>query len=80
MERFARLWYQRMRVAKYMAEMGLDARYKKSFKVQTTDSKHSLAIAERLFRVEDEQSMPTKPAQVLAVISLISGSALNSYT
>ena len=46
-------------VAKYMAEMGLDARLKKKFKVQTTDSNHSGPIAERLFKVEDENTMPT---------------------
>lgn len=53
-------------VAKYMAEMGLDARLKKRFKVQTTNSNHSGPIADRLFRVEDHHTMPKAPGQVIA--------------
>ncbi len=53
-------------VAKYMREMGLDARLKKKFRVQTTDSKHDHPIADRRFKVEDENSLPTGPGQVLA--------------
>ena len=53
-------------VAKYMAEFGLDARLKKKFRVCTTDSNHSSPIAERLLRVEDHQTLPTAPGQVLA--------------
>ena len=53
-------------IAKYMVEMGLDARLRKRFRVQTTDSKHQLPIAERLFKVEDHQTLPTAPGQVLA--------------
>lgn len=53
-------------VAKYMAEMDLDARLKKRFKVQTTDSNHSGPIAERLFKVEDHHTMPSGPGEVLA--------------
>ena len=47
-------------VAKYMVELGLDARLKKKFKVQTTDSNHASPIAERLFKVEDHHSLPDK--------------------
>lgn len=53
-------------VAKYMREMGLDARLKKRFRVQTTDSNHSHPIAPRLFKVEDEMSLPQRPGQLLA--------------
>lgn len=53
-------------VAKYMAEMGLDARLKKRFRVQTTDSDHPGPIADRLFKVEDHQTLPVGPGQVLA--------------
>lgn len=53
-------------VAKYMVELGLDARLKKRFKVQTTDSNHSGPIAERLFKVENHNTMPSAPGQVLA--------------
>jgi len=53
-------------VAKYMREMGLDARLKKKFRVLTTDSKHTYPIASRLFKTEDEHCLPTEPGQVLA--------------
>jgi len=53
-------------VAKYMREMGLDARLKKKYRVQTTDSKHSNPIAPRLFKTEDENCLPTAPGQILA--------------
>ena len=53
-------------VAKYMAEMDLDARLKKKFRVLTTDSNHSSPIAERLLKFEDHQTLPTEPGQVLA--------------
>jgi transposase InsO family protein len=53
-------------VAKYMVEMNLDARLKKKFRVLTTDSNHSSPIAERLLKVEDHQTLPTEPGQVLA--------------
>lgn len=53
-------------VAKYMQELGLDARLKKAFRVQTTDSKHDSPIASRLFKVEDSQSLPKQVGEVLA--------------
>jgi putative transposase len=52
-------------VAKYMKEMGLDARLKKKFRVVTTDSKHNHPIAPRLFETENHDP-PSKPGQVLA--------------
>ena len=52
-------------VAKYMKEMGLDARLKKKFRVLTTDSKHNHPIAPRLFKTEDHRP-PTKPGELLA--------------
>ena len=52
-------------VAKYMREMGLDARLKKKFKVVTTDSKHNHPIAPRPFETENHEP-PKKPGQVLA--------------
>lgn len=45
-------------VAKYMRELGLDARLKKKFRVVTTDSNHSSPIADRLLKVEDHQTLP----------------------
>lgn len=53
-------------VAKYMQEMGLDARLKKKFRVLTTDSNHSDPIAPRLFKLEEETCLPKKPGQLLA--------------
>lgn len=53
-------------VAKYMAELGLNARLKKKYRVMTTDSNHSDPIAPRLFKTEDEHCLPTKPGMVLA--------------
>ena len=53
-------------VAKYMAEMGLDARYKKKFKPRTTDSDHNSPVAERLFKIEDHLTLPTAPERLLA--------------
>lgn len=53
-------------VSKYMKEMGLDARLKKKFRVQTTDSNHNDPIAPRIFKVEEEHSMPTAPGKLLA--------------
>jgi len=41
-------------VAKYMVELGLDARQKKKYRVMTTDSNHDGPIADRLFKTEDE--------------------------
>lgn len=53
-------------VAKYMRELGLDARLKKKFKVQTTDSNHSDPIAPRLFKAEDDDVLPSRPGEILA--------------
>jgi putative transposase len=53
-------------VAKYMSELRLDARLKKKFRVQTTDSKHSHPIAPRLFKVENENALPKSPGKILA--------------
>jgi transposase InsO family protein len=53
-------------VAKYMAELELDARHKKKYRVQTTDSSHENPIAPRLFKVEDEHDLPTAPGKILA--------------
>ena len=53
-------------IAVYMREMELDARLKKKFRVQTTDSDHDGPIAPRLFKVEEEHSLPTGPGKLLA--------------
>ena len=53
-------------VCKYMKEMGLDARLKKKFKVQTTDSNHNHPVAPRLFKAESEHCLPKKPGELLA--------------
>jgi len=53
-------------VACYMQELGLDARLKKRFRVQTTDSNHPFPVADRIFRVEDHHTLPTAPGELLA--------------
>jgi putative transposase len=53
-------------VAKYMQELGLDARPKKRFKVQTTDSNHNGPIAERLFKADEQDHLPEGPGEILA--------------
>lgn len=53
-------------VAKYMKEMDLDARLKKKFRIQTTDSNHCHPIAPRLFKVEDDNCLPLGPNEILA--------------
>lgn len=53
-------------VAKYMSEMGLDARLKKKFRVQTTDSNHQEPIAPRLFKTENDEALPLEPGKILA--------------
>ena len=53
-------------VAKYMRELGLGARRKRKYRVKTTDSNHENPIAERIFKVEDQSTMPNGPGEVLA--------------
>ncbi len=53
-------------VAKYMGELKLDARLRKKFRIQTTDSNHQDPIAPRLFKVEGEHPLPNAPGKVLA--------------
>ncbi len=53
-------------VAKYMKELGLDARHKKAFIPQTTDSSHEDPIADRIFKVEDDDVLPKKAGELLA--------------
>jgi putative transposase len=53
-------------VAKYMQELGLDARLKKKFKVQTTNSNHNEPIAERLFKADEQDHLPERSGEVLA--------------
>ena len=51
-------------VARYMNEMGLNARLKKKFRVATTNSNHDGPIADRIFK--SEEPLPDKPREVLA--------------
>ena len=53
-------------VAKYMREMGLDARHKNKFRVMTTDSNHTSPIAPRLLKTESEETLPKRSGEVLA--------------
>ncbi|MEC7275793.1 MAG: IS3 family transposase [Bdellovibrionota bacterium] len=53
-------------VAKYMRELELDARLKKRYWVQTTDSNHYGPIAPRLFKAEDDDSLPPRPGELIA--------------
>ncbi len=50
-----------------MEEMGLNAnRKKKRKRVVTTDSDHNLSVAERRFEVENPNSHPQAPGEILA--------------
>jgi len=53
-------------VAKYMSDLGLDARLKKKYRVMTTNSKHTHPIAPRLFKTENEHCLPFAPGKILA--------------
>ena len=54
-------------VAKYMRELGLDARRKKKrCYLKTTDSQQENPIPERIFKVEDKNTMPDGPGKTLA--------------
>lgn len=53
-------------VAKYMKELGLDARLKSKFKVQTTDSSHDGPIAPRLVKTEELELSDKRPGELLA--------------
>ena len=53
-------------VAKYMCEMGLNARLKKKYRVMTTDSNHDEPIAPRLFKTDEDDHLPTNPSEILA--------------
>jgi transposase InsO family protein len=53
------------RVRKIMKKEGIPARRKRRF-VKTTDSKHDLPIAERIFQTENQETMPVKPNEVWA--------------
>ena len=49
-------------VARYMRELGLDARHIKfQRRINTTNSNHGDDIADRIFKVEDKETMPEKP-------------------
>ena len=50
-----------------MRELNLDARLKKKFRVQTTDSNHSGPIAPRVFKVEDKV-LPLFPGKLLGPV------------
>ena len=53
-------------VARYMREIGLDARHiKLQRRINTTDSNHEDDIADRIFKVEDKETMPEKPGEIL---------------
>lgn len=52
-------------VAKYMQELKLDARLKKKFRIQTTDSNHKDPIAPRLVQTENAETLPTKAGEIL---------------
>jgi len=54
------------RVARLMKNAGISGLIKKKFRVNTTDSKHELPIADRIFRTEEPSTHPEKPNQVWA--------------
>ena len=49
-----------------MNEMELDARFKKKFRVKTTDSSHSDPIAPRIIKTEVKETLPLRRGEVLA--------------
>lgn len=53
-------------VAKYMKELGLNADRNPKYRVMTTDSNHSDPIAERVFKAEEENALPSAPGKILA--------------
>jgi putative transposase len=52
------------RVEKLMKKENIFGIGKKKFKVNTTDSKHSLPIAKRIFKTEDKSTFPVGPNKV----------------
>ncbi len=63
-------------VAKYMQELGLDARLKKRFRVMTTDSNHTSPIAARLVKTEVKETLRPVLARCSQEISPILSAAL----
>lgn len=56
----------KMRVHRLMKASGITGIVKKRFRVTTTDSKHDLPIAPRVFQTEEKSTHPSKPNQVWA--------------
>jgi putative transposase len=57
--------YNRKRVARLMREAGLFGCARRKFRLpSTTDSRHDLPVAPRVFQVEEPKSHPTAPNQV----------------
>lgn len=54
------------RVAKLMKQANLSGVAQKLFKIKTTDSKHDLPIADRIFQAENQETFPEKPNEVWA--------------
>jgi putative transposase len=54
----------KVRVARLMGEAGISGVAKKRYRVKTTDSNHSLPIAERVFQIEEPATWPVCPNQV----------------
>ena len=54
------------RIEKIMKKLSISGVFKKKFKIKTTDSKHDLPIAERIFQTENWETHPTKPNQIWA--------------
>ena len=53
-------------VARYMKELNLNADRKSKYRVMTTNSNHPDPIADRVFKIEDKNALPTRPGRVLA--------------
>jgi len=54
------------RVANLMKKAGISGIIKRRFVVKTTDSKHDLPIAPRLFKTEEVETHPTRPNETWA--------------
>lgn len=54
------------RVSKLMKKVGVSGLIKRRFVIKTTDSRHALPIAERIFKTEEVETHPTRPNEVWA--------------
>jgi len=54
------------RIARLMKEAGVSGIGRQRFKIVTTDSRHGLPVAPRLFQTEKSETLPTRPNEIWA--------------